>query len=103
MILLILLFNAWSIANIIVHGSIFSGARKFLLLNSPFWGSMVTCMMCASVYVGLAQALILNFSDVLIIFPDNPWLDIFILTFCSSGFSYIADMIIWKFFISDKI
>lgn len=103
MMLLILLFNAWSITNIIVHGSIFSGVRKWLLLNSPFFGGLVTCVMCASVSVGLFQALILNFFGVSAVFTDYPWLDILILTFSSSGFSYLVDMIIWKFFISDRI
>jgi hypothetical protein len=90
----ITLFFIWSTSNIIVHGAIFKPMRKYILLKNDFIGQMVTCMMCLSFWIGLFWSI-----SSLFIFDNFGVSDLIILSFSGSGFSYILDLFIWKFFL----
>jgi hypothetical protein len=94
----LVLFSSWSITNLIVHGTIFKPLRTWILVKNHFWGSMVSCMMCCSVWVSLVQSCLLNLISGPI-FTDQVVSDILLLTFSGSGFSYLMDLIIWRFFL----
>jgi len=94
----LILFSVWSITNLIVHGTIFKHLRAWLLINRPFWGSMVTCMMCCSVWVSFVQSLLINLIMGPVLF-ENTFIDIMILTSSGSGFAYLLDVMIWKLFL----
>lgn len=51
---LLIILVGYSISNIIVYGSIFSGMREKTEKSSPdFFGKLVSCMMCTPWWVGL--------------------------------------------------
>lgn len=56
--ILIFILISYGITNIIVFGTIFDPLREFLMkLNPGILGSLVTCMMCSSFWVGVVLSL----------------------------------------------
>lgn len=97
--MLIFLFGAWSMANLVLHGSIFKPFRDWVLVNAPIFGKLLTCMMCFSFWSSLLLCLLINGFDGTLLF-SNHFIDILIGSLCGSGFSYLLDLIIWKTFIN---
>jgi hypothetical protein len=48
-----MIFTGWCITTIIVNGSIFEGMRNYLIVKSPFFGKLVSCIMCLGLWVGV--------------------------------------------------
>jgi hypothetical protein len=93
--------SAWSITNIIVHGSIFKPIRTWILTSDhSFFGNLISCFMCSSVWVSaLVWVLIKMILPDMNLIYNHDVLDFFLFTASSSGISYIIDMTIWKLFI----
>jgi hypothetical protein len=59
--LLVFILLSYSISNIIVFGSIFSGFRNFCERLSPnFFGKLFNCMMCTPFWVGFVLSITFN-------------------------------------------
>jgi zinc transporter ZupT len=91
----IFLFSSWSLANLILHGTIFKPLRVWFLIRSPFIGGMLSCMMCFSFWTSFTLSILINLLDGVILY-SSPAIDILVSTLCGSGFSYILDLVIWR-------
>lgn len=94
---LILIFTAWSVTSIVVNGSIFDGVRNYFLVKSPFFGKLLSCVMCLSVWVGTLIFIPALWFDVAI--PLSPgslpdWANYFIFPIITSGFSVLLESFI---------
>ena len=45
-------FIAYGLTTILVYGKIFSEVRKYIVKNSKFYGTLITCVLCTSTWVG---------------------------------------------------
>ena len=50
-------FMAYGFSTILVYGSIFDTPREWIKLNSKFFGSLISCMLCTSTWVGFILSL----------------------------------------------
>jgi len=94
---LILIFTAWSATSIIVNGSIFDSFRNYLLVKSPFFGRLVSCVMCLSVWIGaIIFVPALWFDFVPHLSPEGlpDWSSYFILPLITSGVSVLLESFI---------
>lgn len=53
-------FIAYGITTILVYGSIFEKPRDWIKRNSKFFGSLISCVLCTSTWVGFFMSLILG-------------------------------------------
>lgn len=79
--LIFLVIMSYGIVTIVVYGSIFEGLRNFLVRKSNFFGSLITCVLCTSTWVGFFSSyLVGGVSDELF------GLDLFLTTFMDGMF-----------------
>jgi hypothetical protein len=50
---ILFLFLGWSLTSLIVNGTIFSPFRNYLLVKSPFFGKLVSCIQCTGLWAGV--------------------------------------------------
>jgi hypothetical protein len=50
-------FMAYGMTTILVYGSIFEKTREWIKLHSKFFGSLITCMLCTSTWVGFFMSI----------------------------------------------
>jgi hypothetical protein len=60
MLMLFWILAAYGMSTIIVYGSIFEKLRGFVIKQSTFFGTLITCMMCTSFWVGAFMSLSLK-------------------------------------------
>lgn len=61
MIYLILwVLSAYGITTILVYGSIFESTRGWIIRNSSFFGSLISCVLCTSTWVGFLLSIMLG-------------------------------------------
>jgi MFS family permease len=53
-------FTSYGITTIIVYGSIFESFREWIIRNSSFFGSLISCVLCTSTWVGFVLSIILG-------------------------------------------
>jgi hypothetical protein len=53
---------AYGISTILVYGRIFDKPRAWLIQNSSFFGEMIQCMLCTSMWVGMFLSLVIGLS-----------------------------------------
>jgi hypothetical protein len=59
-LLLLWAFIAYGMTTIIVYGSIFESLREKIKSKSNFFGTLITCMMCTSTWVGFFMSITLG-------------------------------------------
>lgn len=59
-LLLLWAFTAYGMTTIIVYGSIFESLREKIKEKSNFFGTLITCMMCTSTWVGFLMSITLG-------------------------------------------
>lgn len=91
--LLLYLFIGWSISSTLVNGSIFDGIRNWLLIMSPFFGKLFSCVRCSSFWIGFFLFSFLTYEDFLgVVFHGLPiWINYIFLPFLQSGFSVVVE------------
>ena len=50
---ILFLFLGWSLTSLIVNESIFAPFRNYLLVKSPFFGKLVSCIQCTGLWAGV--------------------------------------------------
>ena len=90
----ILIFSliGWSITSVVVNGSIFDPLRNYLLIKSPFFGKLISCMQCSGFWVGIFLGLLSIFGIIY-----HPLSSLFILSNAGSKFLMVLT---YGFFIS---
>jgi hypothetical protein len=53
---------AYGISTILVYGHIFDRPRAWIMTNSRFFGQMIQCMLCTSMWVGMFLSLFMGLS-----------------------------------------
>jgi hypothetical protein len=88
-----MLFTGWCITTIIVNGSIFKGFRNYLIVKSPFFGKLVSCIICLGLWVGaiLQGSLLLTGTISPILGGQAYWVNYLILPFIQSGFGVLIE------------
>ena len=95
--LIVLLFFGWCVTSILVNGLIFEDFRNYLIVKSPFFGKLFSCVSCLSVWTGAAILWPCFYFGVIapIGLDKIPnWMYYFILPFIQSGSSVIAESFI---------
>ena len=96
MVVLLFLLTAYGITNIIVFGSIFEGMRNFFnKINPGFLGSLTSCPLCSSTWVGFILSYGLSLLGYTNLTPfgsiglDNIYLRIFLDGCLTSGIVWL--------------
>jgi hypothetical protein len=87
--LFILSIIGWSITSILVNGSIFDPLRNYLIVKTPFFAKLMTCVQCSGFWVG-AFIGILTSSGIL----ENPFSSII---YIFSEYFYQINLLMWAF------
>lgn len=82
-LLFLLIFGVYGVSNIIVYGSIFEKFRTAMFKVSKFLGTLFSCMMCTSFWVGV----LISYGLLSLIGFSFSWLLIPILIFLGGFFS----------------
>tara|TARA_R110002020_G_scaffold417490_1_gene626659 strand:+ start:291 stop:623 length:333 start_codon:yes stop_codon:yes gene_type:complete len=97
---LIFMFLNYGIANIVVHGSIFNGFRRFWKDVSPsFFGTLFSCMICLPTWTGFITSYLFqylgysNLSPLTSVGVDNIYLSTFLDGCLTSGVVFIIHVI----------
>jgi|TARA_Y100000310_G_C20160289_1_gene568840 hypothetical protein len=81
--LLIWIFAAYGLSQILVYGSIFNTPRQWITERSKFLGDLLECMMCTSTWVGfLFSFIFFSPTDTL---THIPYLNVFLDGMLASG------------------
>lgn len=56
--ILIWLLAAYGMSQILVYGTLFNKPRNWIKNNSKFFGSLISCIMCTSTWVGFLFSLV---------------------------------------------
>jgi len=81
--LLIWLLAAYGMTQILVYGTIFDKPRNWIKNNSKFFGSLISCMMCTSTWVGFFFSIVVW--SPMGQFMGIPYLNIFFDGMLASG------------------
>lgn len=57
--LIFTILTVWSITTIIVYSKLLSNIRAWIIVKNSFFGSLITCVQCTSVWVGFIYSLLL--------------------------------------------
>jgi hypothetical protein len=94
---LIFLFFGWCVTSILVNGSIFDKFRNYLIVTSPFFGKLFSCVMCLSVWIGAAlfwPLLYNGYASYVFQEPIPHWFSYLMFPFLQSGVSVIIESVI---------
>jgi hypothetical protein len=58
--LIIWILAAYGMSTILVYGSIFRKPRTWIISNSKFFGELIQCILCTSMWVGVFLSLIMG-------------------------------------------
>lgn len=64
------IFICYGITSIVVQSKLFRPLREFISGRSKFFGSLLSCMMCFSFWVGLFVVTLINFSPSELLYGD---------------------------------
>lgn len=92
---------AYGMTNILVYGSIFDVPREWVKAKSNFFGSLISCVLCTSTWVGFFLSITLG-SIVRTLFDTNLFLCIFFDGMLSAGVVWAINSII-EFFEENRI
>lgn len=94
-------FMAYGMTSIIVWGSIFEKPREWIVNHSKFFGTLVTCTLCTSTWVGFFLSICLGgLSDK--IFEINPLVSIFFDGMFTAGIVWAINSFV-EFFEESRI
>lgn len=60
MILILWILIAYGMTSILVWGSIFEGLRSWIIKHSNFFGTLISCTLCTSTWIGFFMSFILG-------------------------------------------
>ncbi len=97
--LILLLFVGWSVTTILVNGTIFKPLRDYLIVTSPFFGQLISCVMCTGLWIGVMISLpLLSAGWMNPVFPDMPiFISYLSYPFLQSGFGILIESLIIYF------
>jgi hypothetical protein len=91
---ILFLFLGWSLTSLIVNGTIFSPFRNYLLVKSPFFGKLVSCIQCTGLWAGVIIFVpLLAFNEVPYI-SSYEWIGYFAYPIIQSGVAVILESFI---------
>ena len=68
------IFIAYGLTSILVWGSIFESTRAFIARKSKFFGTLISCTLCTSTWVGFFMSIVLGSpSQTVFTAHDLPW------------------------------
>jgi len=100
-IFLVWTFIAYGITSILVWGSIFESTRDWIKQKSNFFGSMISCVLCTSTWVGFFMSVVIG-SVTSIFFNTSNFLNVFFDGMYTAGSVWALNAII-EFFEENRI
>ena len=91
---ILFLFLGWSLTSLIVNGSIFSPFRNYLLVKSPFFGKLVSCIQCTGLWAGVIIFVPLLALDVVSQISSYEWIGYVAYPIIQSGVAVILESFI---------
>ena len=73
--LLYFIFGCYGVTSIVVQSKIFKPFREWVKTKSNFFGSLLSCMMCFSFWVGILFVLVFNMSPSTMFYTTYIWCD----------------------------
>ena len=89
-------FAAYGLTNILMWGSIFDTPRHYIIKNSKFFGTLISCVLCTSTWVGFFMSILFGGLTVKL-FDINPYLGFFFDGMFTAGTVWAINSIIEYF------
>ena len=99
---ILFLFLGWSLTSLIVNGSIFSPFRNYLLVKSPFFGKLVSCIQCTGLWAGVIIFVPLLALDEVSQISSYEWIGYVAYPIIQSGVAVILESFIINIIATNK-